>query len=329
MSFFEHFKSIARRNETVSLSAAFNFRIKRGLNIYNRIAGKYKGCKIFLCPYAGTGDVYLAGMYINAFARNNGIDDFVVVVIGGSNFKVANLFGFKNIEKISQNEADMLVRLSIFLGKNDEILIMHHHPPQTYCGILENMRNFNGLNFVDLYIKSVFDLDPEKDKQLPSFDYNSNKLYSVFEEQRLVPGKTVVLSPFVNTLPSLPWWVWCNIAEKLKERGYTVCTNVGSPSEFPINGTIPLSFPYDISVPILEKCGYFIGIRSGFCDIISSAACKKIIIYQPYLFWGAGTNFDYFSLNKIGFCDDAVELEYEGVEFYDLIDKIIDSVEDK
>ena len=118
-----------------------------------------------------------------------------------------------------------------------------------------------------------------------------------------------------------------NIAEKLKNRGYVVCTNCGSPAELPINGTIPLRFGFDISVPVLEKCGYFVGIRSGFCDIISSADCKKIIVYQPYLFWGSGTNYDYFSLNKIGFCGDAIELEYEGVEFLDLIERIIYEIE--
>lgn len=105
-----------------------------------------------------------------------------------------------------------------------------------------------------------------------------------------------------------------------------VCTNCGSPNEKEIEGTVALRFSYDISVPVIEKCGFFIGIRSGFCDVISTAKCKKIIIYQPYIFWGEGTNLDYFSLNKNKFCNDAIEIEYEGVEFLKLIDQIVGQI---
>lgn len=326
MKLIDKLKGLIRRNGAVSAFAAFHARVKPGLRVFEEIEKKYGGAKMFLCPYAGTGDVYLACMYMNAFASQNDYDNFVVLVIGQSNYKIAQLFGFKQIEKIDQKQADCLVRLYIFLGsENGQIILMHHQPPQLYCGILENMRNINGLHFVDLYTRCVFNLDPAGDMQLPQFHDSDQEIDRLFAENRLIPGRTVVLAPYVNTLPSLPWWVWCNLADKLLQKGYVVCTNVASPSEAPVNGTIPLRFGYDISVPLLEKCGYFVGVRSGFCDIISSASCKKIIVYQPYLFWGEGTNFDYFSLNRIGFCDDAIELEYEGVEFYDLIDEILDN----
>ena len=133
MKIKEKIRSFIKKNESTSASAAYNTRIKPGINSYNRLLSKYKECELFLCPYAGTGDVYLASMYINSFAKINGYEKFVVLVIGEANYKVAKLFGFENIEKISQNEADCLVRLSIFLGNdNDKIIIMHHRPPQAY-----------------------------------------------------------------------------------------------------------------------------------------------------------------------------------------------------
>lgn len=328
MNISEKIKQKLKRNGKLGAKAAFKARITPGYNVFKRIMTS-KDCneKMFLCPYAGTGDVYLASMYMNAFAKANEIENFVVVVIGNANFKIASLFGFKRVVKISQEDADYLIRLVMFLGEeNDRIVVMHHHPPQMHCGILENMRNINKINFTDLFLTNVFHLDLYKDKQLPQFNYSSPQINDLFIKNNLIEGKTVILSPYVNTLSGLPWWVWVNIAQKLKDFGFVVCTNCGTPSEQPINGTIPLYFGYDISVPMLEKCGYFVGIRSGFCDVVSSAACKKIIIYQPYLFWGAGTNYDYFSLNKIGFCNDAIEFEYEGVEFYDLIDRVINYV---
>ena len=283
---------------------------------------------IFLCPYAGTGDVYLASMYMKEFAKENRIKDFIVVVIGNSNYKTASLFKFERIIKIEQNEADNLVRLCIFLGaENKKIIIMHHQAPQVYCGIMENLRNINYLTFSDLYLNNVFHLDLYKGRENPQFNYASDKIKIIFKDNGLEEGNTIILSPYVNTLPPLPWWVWVNLANKLKELGYIVCTNCGYKSEKEIEGTIALHFGLDISVPLLERCGYFIGIRSGFCDIISSAKCKKIIIYHPYTFWGSGTAFDYFSLNKNGLCNDAIEMEYQGVEFLDLIDQILIAVQ--
>jgi hypothetical protein len=280
---------------------------------------------LYLCPYAGTGDVYLSCMYMNAYANKQNHKNFCVVVVGKANYKVAMLFKFQYIVSISQVEADCLVRLSMVLGKDDEhIKIMHHDAPQLHTGILENLRNINEINFNDLYLNNVFQLQL-KDRQMPHFNYDTVDIENVFDKYNLKKGKTVVISPYANTLPPLPEWVWVNLADKLFDKGYCVCTNVGTPTEKAIKGTIPLKFEFAISVPLLEQCGYFIGIRSGLCDIVSSAKCKKIIVYQPYLFWGAGDNLDYFSLNKIKLCNDAIEMQHHGVEFLELIDNILEN----
>ena len=318
-------------NQGSVVDEIFNSDILPGAKLYESIIYKLpKNCMLYLCPYVGTGDVYLVSMYFKAYAKKNGHENFCVIVIGKANYKVASLFKFEYIISVTQEEADSLVRLYMMLGENNNrIKMMHHDPPQIWCGILENFRNINNLHFIDLYMANVFHLDSINDRQLPYFDYNSKQIDEIFKENKLKENNTVILSPYVNTLPPLPWWVWVNLAEKIKKRGYVVCTNIGGPQELPINGTIPLQFGFDISVPLLEKCGYFVGIRSGLCDIISSARCKKIIIYQPYLFWGHGTNYDYFSLNKIGFCSDAIEVSYEGVEFLELIDEILKSIPNK
>ena len=56
------------------------------------------------------------------------------------------------------------------------------------------------------------------------------------------------------------------------------------PPEVPIKFTTPLDFPLTIANDILEYAGYFIGVRSGFCDIILNAACKKIILYPENIY---------------------------------------------
>ncbi len=304
--------------------------LKPASEIYENIMSEYtyKDCKLFLCPYAGTGDVYLVCLYIKQFAKKNNINHYVLAVIGQANYKVAKLFEIQNIIKISQEEADKLTYLYMAIcDEFKDIVLLHHDPIQNYCGILENFRNVNNTNFMDMYIYNVFKGLTIQDKILPKFNYESKRIKDLIFKHRIEEGNTVVLSPYVNTLPPIPWWVWRQLAERLKMHGYMVCTNCGSPTEKAIEGTIPLHFDYDISVPILEKCGYFVGIRSGFCDIISSAKCKKIIVYQPYIFWGEGDNLDYFSLNINGFCNDAIEIEYEGIQFTKLIDDIVQNIE--
>lgn len=302
--------------------------LKPAVEIYKDLMKNYPtGTKMLLCPYAGTGDVYLVCSYINKYVQKNEINEYVLVVIGKSNYKVANLFEIDNIEKINQDEADKLTYLYMTIcDVSDDIKLMHHDPTQNYCGILENLRNINETKFIDMYIHNIFMCDIVKDREFPKFNYTSKKINDLFIKYRLEPNNTVILSPYVNTLPAIPWWVWIELAKKLKMAGYMVCTNCGSPNEKEIEGTVALRFSYDISVPVIEKCGFFIGIRSGFCDVISTAKCKKIIIYQPYIFWGEGTNLDYFSLNKNKFCNDAIEIEYEGVEFLKLIDQIVGQI---
>ncbi|MBP8969550.1 MAG: hypothetical protein KBG42_09755 [Lachnospiraceae bacterium] len=293
-----------------------------GLDVYNRIKSESDE-KIFLCPYAGTGDVYMASMYLQNYVSDKGIKSYVLAVIGQGNIKVAKLFNISKIVSVSQIEADSLIRLTMFLGDScNDIEVLHHDAPQVHFGILENFRNINGFHFTDLFVNAVFGHSPDVCSQKPSFSYDNDEIESLFDKYKLKKGKTVVLSPYANTLSLLPKWIWEDLTDDLIDKGYSVVTNCGCPGEIPVRGTIPVFFDYSISVPFIEKCGYFVGIRSGLCDVISSARARKIIVYQPYVFWGEGTPYDYFSLNRIGFCSDALELEYEGVEFLDLVKQI-------
>jgi len=44
--------------------------------------------------------------------------------------------------------------------------------------------------------------------------------------------------------------------------------------------------------------------------VISSSSCKKVIIYEKDGLFYKSSQFDYFSLKKMGLCDDVIELEY-------------------
>ncbi len=58
---------------------------------------------------------------------------------------------------------------------------------------------------------------------------------------------------------------------------------------------------------MLEYAGAFLALRSGLCDIISQAQCKKVVIYESGF---NAARYEYFSLNKMGLSTDAVEFVY-------------------
>ena len=97
----------------------------------------------------------------------------------------------------------------------------------------------------------------------------------------------------------------------LINKGYKVATNSGGKTEPAIKGTTGVFFPLDIAPQIIEEAGTFIGVRSGFCDVISGTKAKKIILYDKRNRFYMGSAFEYFSLKAMELCDDAIEIEYE------------------
>ena len=94
-----------------------------------------------------------------------------------------------------------------------------------------------------------------------------------------------------------------------------------------VKGTKGIFLTYAEMIAALPDAGGFIAVRSGLCDIICHASCKKVILYPEGWLFGACSTLDYFSLNKIGLCADAVELEYGDLEYETLRDKIVECFE--
>ena len=121
----------------------------------------------------------------------------------------------------------------------------------------------------------------------------------IFSQNQLTMGRTVLLSPHAHT-PAfmLNDRIWEDIAHRLLALGYDVCTNVNGEDEVPIKGTKGVFIPYNMLIDFMDKAGWFIGIRSGLCDIISGSKATKIILYPDTMFM-YNTYYEYFSLAKM------------------------------
>lgn len=310
----------------------------RGRGIYKRLQRKYGKVTVFICPYTGTGDVYLIGAFWRQYLEAKGIRDYVFVVIGGACKKVAGLFDIKNVEALgTQDEGKCLIKYYMLCPGEADLKILNDGWRLTNHGNpLEWFRGYKGLYFTEMFRKFVFGLPDDVMPQAPvrgALDFGKREtnvktkaeqeVDRIFCENHLIPGRTVALSPYTNTLADLPDTFWNMVVQALKKRGYVVCTNSSGGQEPAVKGTAPVFFPLDIAPQFISRAGYFIGVRSGFCDVVSSADAKKIILYDRRDRFFLSSAYEYFSLNHMGLCGDAVEIEFDNKKIKECMERIM------
>lgn len=302
----------------------------RGRSMYLSIVKKYGQTRIFICPYTGTGDIYLIGAFWRQYILRNNVNKYVFLVVNNACKKVAQLFDIRNIEVI-EGETAVTYFMSYYrlCQGRVNIKILNDSWWEIHTNPLQWFRGYHGLGFMELFRKFVFGLPEDVRPELPRLKDADAELEELFLKNHLIQGKTVVLSPYSNTLIALPDEFWISIAEKLRDKGYVVCTNSGSSYEPAVEGTFPVFFPLNIAPQFIGRAGFFIGIRSGFCDVVSAAEAKKIILYDEKNRFFQCSAFEYFSLKKMGICDDAIELQFHNENCMEYVDRIVDTVVQK
>ena len=101
-----------------------------------------------------------------------------------------------------------------------------------------------------------------------------------------------------------------------------MCTSGFGPEEPAVAGTALLQFPFAQAVQFVETAGFFVGLRSGLCDVISPARAVKVILHERGP-WFKTSMFDMFSLGAMDLCDDAVELEFSSSEMNAVFDDVV------
>jgi len=299
---------------------------ERGMAVYKRLMQEETKKFLFLCPYPGTGDIFLIGGYLGKYMDRHEIVNPLITVIGKAGEKILKMYGLQQkaeIVTIPQEDSNDLVNFMRVMRDVLPYLILNDNYLRT---MHRRLRGYKGIDFHTMFKYAVFRM--EKDDNIESLGMgmsdgtDRDSIENFFKKEGLVLGKTAVLSPYANTISNLPIEVWGEIAKILREKGYTVCTNSASDGESAIKGTKSIFIPFPIAVPVLERAGLFIAMRSGLCDIVASARCKKIIFYPKGYIFGSCSTYDYFSLNTMKLCDDAVELEFEAGEYGELLKNI-------
>lgn len=320
--FYRKIKNILNFSRKVSPRT----RVKSGFKLLKKIQKKHGiDTHIILNPFPGMGDIFLMAKHLPEYLTKNGIEKYVFIVPGNAAYKACRIYEELILEKISCEEMDDLVKAVILAGeKNLNAKIFHHHILEDKTSLGDRGQGMNGLNMKDMLVNIVMGISGNGEKLIPNFktltEFDKSTL---FEKNNLLPGKTVILAPYANSNGkySNDFEFWNILAAALIKRGFTVCTNcVGS--QQPVENTVAVSFPLEIGLSVLEYAGYFIAWRSGLCDVLGDARCKKIVLYDSDFKIGLASYKDYYSIEKLGLGSNVIELSVKLSNWQESLDTV-------
>lgn len=291
-------------------------KVKEGYKVYHNLTSqRNKPDKIFVCPVGFLGDAYIGMSFLHAYINRCKTENYLLVVLNKPCFKIATLFGFEeNTVLISDDMMESFVQFAVFTEMaNGKILILNHRRPYT-CRIGE-IGNYKGITFVDHFRYTIFGLDEGTKPEIPMgiIDQEKRAEYvdRFFMDNGLQKGKTALLFPYAKTAASLPLKFWEDTVAELRSKGYSVCINSNEPSEeSPVEGCRAAFIDILHIIDVVEAAGLVIGLRSGLCDVISSARAEKVIIY-PDRIYGPGTFLDFFTLRDMDAYSNITEMIYK------------------
>lgn len=247
-------------------------RLERGIVSLVRLKKKYPGHFILLCPFSALGDIYFTMSYLPYFMRERKITKCAAVVIGKACSQVVQIFGAYPTEVFTQKDMDETVQAALYL-EEPEVFIPHQDRP--YVINLSKALYIKRIPLEQIYCCGIFGLSPSTRPYSPAFLQPYGRLEDI--EQ----GKSVILSPYAKSVTALKGEIWKQIVEDYLDQGYVCYTNVAGDEE-PLPGTYAISPPIAEMQSAVEQAGLFIGIRSGLCDVIRGASCRKIALYPDY-----------------------------------------------
>ncbi len=249
-------------------------RLLKGTDFLDELKCKYKNALIVLCPFNALGDIYFCLSYLPAFLKKRGYESFVICVSSAACKDVVELFGTKNIEVYEQGILDAIVQAAIY-EQDERCFIAHQDRP--YVVNLHKVLYEKMIPLEMIYKVGVFGLDKGTEPVIPTGWCEYDKLEEIPE------GKAAVLSPYAKSVTALPKELWNDIVDDLISKGYKLYTNVAGEEKALMN-TEPISVKLSNMKSVVERAGMFIGIRSGLCDVLRTAKCRKIALFPDYYY---------------------------------------------
>ncbi len=268
---YDSFAEYSLTDETVCLKLE---RIERGRKLLKKYCINEPGRLNLFCPFTSFGDVFYAMSYLPAYLEKRELKKASIFVRNKSCMQVASLFFDREITVLQRNDMDEMIQAFIYDQRADCILA---HNDKPYFIHISKALNIKKIPFEKLYCCGVYGLPHDTEP------YRPHLIHRYSGKEKIREGNTVVLSPYANSVVSIDEKIWFDLIRNYKKKGYLVYTNVG-PGQDPLPGTEPISPGLDQLQDLVERAGHFVGLRSGICDVLKYADCKKTAFYPDYLF---------------------------------------------
>lgn len=266
---YNSFAEYSLSEDTIERMSA---RKERGAVILERLKDKYPGYFLILCPFSALGDIFLAMSYLPYFLLERHIENYVICVSGGACRQVVELFGSYPVETYEQKDLDELIQACIYMQDGGSYIV---HQDRPYVVNLHKALYIKCIPLETIYKCGVFGLSKDTAPYKPSCWRD----YPDLEE--ITPEKAVIFAPYAKSVTTFDETFWHPIVLDFHEKGYQCFTNVVG-DEKPLEGTVGISPRITEMQSVAERAGIFIGIRSGLCDAIRYASCRKIAFYPDY-----------------------------------------------
>lgn len=283
-----------------------------GFFYYKYIKIKYGKDSHILIMRGATGDIFLCQLYISAYLTERKICKYIYISDQKAVKKITELFGFQHVIKVDSILVAGLQRLKMLDNDRKDIHLLflwHYSLHFNRCRI----RMTKKFTFLDTYLYYVFGFRHIPRASIPKFA----ERVSSFDLNKIKKRKTIILSPEANSVHGLTPLFWNLLGRRLEALGFYVICSV-SDSHAKQYHFSNFFFTYKESQAFLKYCGYFIALRSGLCDIVANAQCKKIILYpkmQKRINYSEHrSDIAFSSLNIMGLCNDAIEIESDLVK---------------
>jgi hypothetical protein len=249
-------------------------RVHRGMKTLQEIRLRYPKQHLVVCPFNALGDVYWAMAVLPAYLKKKAIGETAVIVTGNGCRQVAEMFSAEDLTTLSRVEMDELVQALIYTNEQN-CIIAHHDRP--YTDLIIHWLDKHFLSFIDFYRCGVYGLPQDTEPVTPSKSEPFDNFVGMEN------GSSVLITPYAKSVVSPSISYWEALVKRYNQDGLAVFTSVWS-DEKPIVGTKPLTLPLNQMIAAAEYAGHFVGVRSGLCDIINSAECKKTVIFPDCVY---------------------------------------------
>ena len=213
-------------------------------------------------PPQGLGDILYICLLLKEYKEINGKK---IVMIVRKHY-------FKQLTQLFAKEVDE----TLLIGYDLEHLISHIKKNKSVLNIEAELYE-KGMKFISFRINLIQILNlPKNTKLKTDTDFEFKTENFGIEHKK---GKTIILSPHATSCPKcVPDEFWLSLADFFITKGFDIIFNSNDNTFSQKYKSCLLSISDTIA--LVNDCGYFIGYRSGLCDVMAYFSnAKKIFIY--------------------------------------------------